>query len=183
MKLIVGLGNPGKEYRNTRHNVGFMIVDHYLNKVTWKEKFEGLYCEKIINDEKIVFLKPQTFMNLSGISVKKALDYYKLNIEDILIIQDDLDIELGHYKLKRNSSSGGHNGINSIISSLNTDSFLRLKIGISKTRLISTTDYVIGKFSSTEIEILNSLMDEFDDVITSFINNGIEKTIQIYNKK
>lgn len=183
MKLIVGLGNPGKEYRNTRHNVGFMVVDQYLNKVTWKEKFEGLYCEKIINDEKIVFLKPQTFMNLSGISVKKAVDYYKLNIEDILIIQDDLDIELGHYKLKRNSSSGGHNGINSIILSLNTDSFLRLKIGISKTRLISTTDYVIGKFSSTEIETLNSLMDEFDDVITSFINNGIEKTIQIYNKK
>ena len=112
MKLIVGLGNPGKEYKNTRHNVGFDVVDEYLKKHNQnvnKSKFEGMYSELIINGEKVIFLEPQKYMNLSGEVVRKYVDYFKINIEDILVIQDDLDQELGKIKLKQNSSSGGHN--------------------------------------------------------------------------
>ena len=117
MKLIVGLGNPGKEYKNTRHNVGFDVVDEYLKKHNQnvnKSKFEGMYSELIINGEKVIFLEPQKYMNLSGEVVRTYVDYFKINIEDILVIQDDLDQELGKIKLKQNSSSGGHNGIKNI---------------------------------------------------------------------
>ena len=111
MKLVVGLGNPGNEYKNTRHNVGYIVVDNYLGSVLWQKKFQGLIYKK----NNTIFLKPTTYMNLSGISVKKVIDYYKIPIDNILIIHDDLDLPLGKYKIKFNSSSGGHNGIKSLI--------------------------------------------------------------------
>ena len=99
MKLIIGLGNPGKDYQNTRHNVGFLILDNYLGNVDWKEKFNALYFEKRINNEKVIFVKPLTFMNLSGNAVVKYVNYYNVNIDDILVIQDDLDLPFSTYKL------------------------------------------------------------------------------------
>ena len=111
MKLVVGLGNPGKEYHNTRHNIGFNVVDYYLNKkkidLKWSKKFDGEYLITDINNEKVIFLKPTTFMNLSGISVRKIVDYYQISLDDILIISDDLDLNIGVFKLKANGSSGG----------------------------------------------------------------------------
>ena len=156
MKMIVGLGNPGDEYKNTRHNIGFMAIDNYVEKNNLKlsKKFNGLYC-KVLNSESFILLKPLSFMNLSGTVVRKFADYYKIKPEDILIIQDDLDLPLGKIKLKYKGSSGGHNGIKNIIENLNTEEFPRLKIGVSNNKNISTKDYVLGKFSKNEEQIIN----------------------------
>lgn len=184
MKLIVGLGNPGKEYINTRHNVGFMVLDYFLgNNLKWKEKFNGLYYESLISGEKVIFLKPLTFMNLSGEAVVKYKNYFNLDIEDILVIHDDMDIDLGKYKLKRNSSSGGHNGIKSIINFLNSNAFLRLKIGITHNKNIDTIDYVLGKFNEKEMDLLKINFNTYEEIIRSFVVNGIDKTMNIYNTK
>lgn len=183
MKLIVGLGNPGKEYEKTRHNIGFMCVDNFVDNSKWSEKFSGLLTEISYNGEKIIFLKPMTYMNESGYAVKKVMDYYNLDISDILIIFDDMDLEIGKLKIKVNSSSGGHNGIKSIISHLKTESFARVKIGISHNRNIDTKNYVLGKFSKAEMDILNPIIKKTKDIIESFVNNGIEKTMNIYNTK
>lgn len=183
MKLIIGLGNPGKDYQNTRHNVGFLILDNYLGNVDWKEKFNALYFEKRINSEKVVFVKPLTFMNLSGNAVVKYVNYYNVNIDDILVIQDDLDLPFSTYKLKKNSSAGGHNGIKSIINCLGSQDFLRLKIGVSINKSIDTKDYVLGRFSKEEKDKLDSLQKTFNEIIESFVIVGISKTMNIYNTK
>lgn len=183
MKLIIGLGNPGKDYQNTRHNVGFLILDNYLGNVDWKEKFNALYFEKRINNEKVIFVKPLTFMNLSGNAVVKYVNYYNVNIDDILVIQDDLDLPFSTYKLKKNSSAGGHNGIKSIINCLGSQDFLRLKIGVSNNKSIDTKDYVLGRFSKEEKDKLDSLQKTFNEIIESFVIVGISKTMNIYNTK
>lgn len=181
MKLIVGLGNPGKEYESTRHNVGFMVIDHYIENDAWQKKFDGLYQIVNIESEKVLFLKPTTFMNNSGISVVQASKYYDIEPEDILVIQDDMDIEFGKHKIKKDSSSGGHNGIKSIIAALNTDSFARLKIGISHDKNKDTINYVLGKFSKEEMNTLNENYKLYNEIIESFIHEGIEKTMNKYN--
>ena len=157
MKLIVGLGNPGKEYEKTRHNIGFNILDLYLKKYNLKldkEKFNGKYTKTKINEEEVIFLEPQTFMNASGDSVRKIMDFYKIKPEDILIIQDDLDMDIGKIKLKEKSSSGGHNGIKDIEEKLGTNDIKRLKVGISNNKMMDTKDYVLGKFSKEDVETL-----------------------------
>lgn len=177
MKLIVGLGNPGKTYDNTRHNIGFMILDNFINNENWKSKFDSLYIKK----DDVLFLKPQTYMNNSGFAVKKIVDFYKIKAEDILVIQDDLDLPFNTFKLKKNSSSGGHNGIKSIISCLNTDSFCRLKIGIAHDKNINTIDYVLSKFNSNDISKLSDKMNLYKEIIEYFIENDADKTISKYN--
>lgn len=183
MKLIVGLGNPDKEYDKTRHNVGFMVIDNYLGSVNWSNKFNALYCEKVINGEKIIFVKPLTYMNNSGIAVGEFVRYFNIDSKDILVIQDDLDLNVGDYKLKMHSSSGGHNGIKSIIASLGNQDFPRLKVGIGSVKKDEVIDYVLGKFSKSELEVLNELFNTFDKIINSFINEGIDKTMNVYNTK
>lgn len=173
MKLIVGLGNPGREYKNTRHNIGYMVLDNYLGKVEWKNKMESYFYSTEINGETVIFLKPITYMNLSGLAVSKVVNFYKIEIEDILIIQDDLDLPLGTYKIKKNSSSGGHNGIKSIISELNTQEFGRLKIGIGKNNNIPTDKYVLSKFTFEELKVINEHMEEYKEIIRDFIERGI----------
>lgn len=182
MKLIVGLGNPGTEYLYTRHNVGFMVVDNYLGDVLWKEKFSSFLYSTEIFSEQVIFLKPTTYMNLSGIAVKKVVDYYKIPIENILVIQDDIDMTLGIYKIKRNSSSGGHNGIKSIIQELGSDEFARLKIGISKSKDIPTDKYVLGKFSTNELEKLKDNEEVFGNIINKFIKYDVEEVMLEFNK-
>ena len=183
MKLIVGLGNPDKEYDKTRHNVGFMVIDNYLGSVNWSNKFNALYCEKVINGEKIIFVKPLTYMNNSGNAVGEFVRYFNIDNKDILVIQDDLDLNVGDYKLKMHSSSGGHNGITSIIASLGNQDFPRLKVGIGSVKKDEVIDYVLGKFSKSELEVLNELFNTFDKIINSFINEGIDKTMNVYNTK
>lgn len=184
MKLIVGLGNPGKEYENTRHNVGFEIIDKYLKKYNLdanKSKFDGLYVDTIIHDEKVIFLKPQKYMNLSGEVVKKYIDYFKINIDDMLIIHDDLDQELGKIKLKENSSSGGHNGIKDIEKNIGTKNYKRLKIGISNNKKIDTKDYVLGHFSKEDRKILNNSIDTCQNIIDDFFILNFDRLMGKYN--
>lgn len=182
MKMIVGLGNPGDEYKNTRHNIGFMAIDNYVEKNNLKlsKKFNGLYC-KVLNSESFILLKPLSFMNLSGTVVRKFADYYKIKPEDILIIQDDLDLPLGKIKLKYKGSSGGHNGIKNIIENLNTEEFPRLKIGVSNNKNISTKDYVLGKFSKNEEQIINSDIVLSEKIINDFLRVDFEKVMSKYN--
>jgi len=181
MKLIVGLGNPGKEYEKTRHNVGFMVIDNYCQNEKFQNKFNGLYVDKIINNEKVIFLKPLSYMNLSGDVVLQYTNYFKIDSQNVLVIRDDLDLEIGTAKIKFNSSSGGDNGIKSIINRLNTQEFAQFKIGISNNKLYDTKDYVLGKFSKRELDALNKIIEMSTNVIDSFINEGTEKTMCVYN--
>ena len=186
MKLIVGLGNPGKEYANTRHNIGYIIINKYLNKNGFsldKSKFNGIYTKVNINGEDVIFLEPETFMNLSGECVKKIMDFYKIDVNDILIIQDDLDLDFGKIKLKENSSSGGHNGIKNIELNLGTNSFKRLKIGISNNKLIDTKDYVLGKFNKEEKEILEKSYKKCLNIIDDFFKMNFNLLMGKYNKR
>ena len=186
MKLIVGLGNPGKEYENTRHNMGFLYLDYYAKKnniLLNKNKFEGLYGETIINDEKVIFLKPQKYINLSGEVVKKFVDYFKIDIKDILIICDDLDTPIGKYRIRSKGSSGGHNGLKNIELMLSTQNYTRLKIGISNNKEIDTKDYVLGKLNKDSINEIEKNYEIVNDIINDFSIIDIEKLMAKYNKK
>jgi len=182
MKLVVGLGNPEKKYENTRHNCGFRAIDYYASKnnLTFKNKYNGLYAENIVNNEKIILLKPQTYMNLSGTAVRKFVDFYNIDIKDILVIYDDVDFEIGKFKIKRGGSSGGHNGINNIIENLKTNDIQRVRIGISKTKeeLIS---YVLGNFSKEENEKLEKILPIISNIIDDFTIYDINKLMEKYN--
>ena len=186
MKLIVGLGNPGKEYENTRHNIGFIFLDYFaeVHKISIdKEKYNGLYVQTIINDEKVILLKPLSYMNLSGEVVKRFVDYFKIDINDILIINDDLDMTFGKIRLRPDGSSGGHNGLKNIALHLGTDKFKRLKVGISNDKSVDTKDYVLGKFSKEEKEIIEGLKEEINDILSDFITMDYDKLMCKYNKK
>ncbi len=182
MKLIVGLGNPGKEYDNTRHNVGFMIVDEYAynNSLSFKLKFNGLYSEFVLNNEKILLLKPQTYMNLSGDTVRDFKNYFNIESSDILVIYDDVNFELGKLKLKKNGSSGGHNGIKNILQNLKTEEIKRLKIGISKKQK-RLKNYVLGKFTIFEKKELQKVIIKSQNIIEDFCKIDFEKLMCKYN--
>ena len=183
MKLVVGIGNYGKEYECTRHNIGFMVLDYFPGNKKFVKKFNALCCEENINGEKVIFIKPLTYVNLSGDAVAKFANYYKIDSKDILIIQDDLDLSFLKYRLKYKSSAGGHNGMKSIISSLGTDMVPRLKIGIAHDRSIDTKDYVLGRISKANLEQFNEMSPVFKDIIVDFVNHDIEYCMQKYNKK
>lgn len=180
MKLVVGLGNPGKEYDNTRHNVGFGFLDYYLGNVNFKEKSKALYYEKDINGEKVIFLKPLTYMNESGLAVRIYMDYYKIDINDILVIYDDMDFDVGTYKIKKNGSAAGHNGIKSIISHLNSDNFKRVRIGISRNKY-DKVNYVLGKFSKEEVIKIQDVFNSLSSIIDDYVSMDFEKLMSKYN--
>lgn len=184
MKLIVGLGNPGNEYKNTRHNIGFICLDHYLisnNLDEMKEKFNGLYLKTTINQESVIFLKPLSYMNLSGTVVRKFVDYFQVSTEDILVIQDDIDMPIGKIKLKEKSSCGGHNGVRNIIDELKTENIKRIKIGISKKDNIEIKNYVLGKFTQDELAIINNLCNITDNIINDYLNHDFPYLMNKYN--
>ncbi len=184
MKLIVGLGNPGREYVNTRHNVGFMIIDNYCEKnnlLVNSNKFMGLYVQTMIKNEKVIFLKPQKYMNLSGEVVKDYINYFKIKIDDVLIINDDLDIQLGKYKLKSKGSSGGHNGLKNIGEQIGSYEFKRLKVGISNNKQVDTKNYVLGKFNNDEIQILKNVINISESIINDFIDIKFDLLMTKYN--
>lgn len=184
MKLIVGLGNPGREYDKTRHNVGFMVVDMIVSNLGLsfnKEKFDGMLAEVMINQEKIMFLKPQRYINLSGEVIKKYVDFYKINVDDILIISDDLDLEVGKMKLRKQGGSGGHNGLKNIELNLKTKNYKRLKIGISNNKMIDTKDYVLSKFSKTDQEKINQIIDKTPSIINDYLSMTFDNLMNKYN--
>ncbi len=179
MKLIVGLGNPGKEYEYSRHNVGFIILNNYFSDANWQKKDNYEYIEKIFNNEKVIFIKPLTYMNLSGLAVQKIVNFYKIPVENILIIHDDLDLPEKTVRFKFNSSAGGHNGIKSIINSLGTTRFSHLKVGIGRKEYSDQKDYVLSNLSKDEINFLQN--DKFIQMINTFIEQGITICMNRYN--
>lgn len=178
MKLIVGLGNPGEQYKNTRHNLGFIVLDNYLANKPLKKDFKSEYIK--IND--VFFQKPQTYMNDSGIAVSELMNYYKIKPEDVYVFYDDMDMEIGKIRIKNSGSSGGHNGIKSIISHCGTN-FVRIKIGIGhkKDKAIS---HVLGTFSTEDLKIIQDKFELFNSLINDIINDvSFEKLRNKYSGK
>ena len=177
MKLIIGLGNPGKKYENTRHNLGFLVIDKLAEKIEiddWKIKkeFNANIAQGNFNNEKITLAKPQTFMNNSGISVKSIVDYYKISNEEILIIHDDIDLELGEIRIQKDRGSAGHNGVQSIIDILGNKNFIRIRLGIKsidKKKIIETEKLVLQKFSKTEEKTIQETIKKAAGLITAAI--------------
>lgn len=161
MKLIVGLGNPGKEYERTRHNAGFMVIDKVAEKCSLsfnKTKFNALVAEGKVHGESVMLMKPQTYMNLSGNAVSEAVRFYKLDLSDLLIIHDDLDLPVGKIRIRESGSAGGQNGMKNIINLLGTQDIRRIRVGIDKNKLIPVPDYVLGKIPEEQ-------KDEFDQAV------------------
>lgn len=184
MKLIVGLGNPGREYEKTRHNMGFMAIDaiaQQYNVSFQKEKFGGLYTEIRLDGETYLLLKPQKYINLSGEVIKKYMDFYKIPIENLLVISDDLDMEFGRIRLKLKGSSGGHNGLKNIEMHLGTQNYHRIKIGISNRKEIDTKDYVLGKLNSEEQKKLKEVLEIMPKIFEDYRHLTFENLMNQYN--
>lgn len=172
MKLIAGLGNPGKKYDRTKHNTGFMAMDHYLEKNNLsldKDKFDGLWTKQKINGEDVIFLEPQTFMNDSGKSIAQVANFFKISPEDILVIHDDMDMPIGKIRIRANGKSGGHNGIKSIMACLGTNNFNRLKIGIRHPQKESVVSWVLSPFNDEQQKLMDKAFDVSEKVINDFI--------------
>ena len=187
MKLIVGLGNPGKQYEMTRHNVGFICLDALKEKYNLVFKLDSSFNAMValanIGGEKCVFVKPQTYMNLSGEAVGKILKYYKINLTDMLVIYDDMDISIGALRLREKGSAGGHNGIKNIIAHVGTQEFKRIRVGISSKANIDAKDYVLGRFGKEEQVILESIKVEVVNAVSEFISGKpFVITMGNYNK-
>ena len=176
MKLIVWLGNPGNEYTKTRHNVGFLFLDSL--QISWgfsnwhDSKFKGVISEWMQNSEKIILLKPTTFMNLSGESIASCMNFYKLTREDLILVFDDLDMEFGKVRFRSTGSAGGHNGIKSTIEHLGSANFARIKVGIGRDDRFSVSDWVLSKFSTAE---MTTLCDSIFSEITERLEEWLEK--------
>ena len=185
MKLVVGLGNPDNKYDNTRHNVGFMLLDYIFSKDSFSlnKKMNAMEFITNINGEKVVIIKPVTYMNLSGDAVSKYVNFYKLENSDVVVIQDDLDMELGKFKLMSSRGDGGHNGIKDIVLKTGSKNFLRVKIGIGKSSLMDTKDYVLGKFNGENKNIINNTFLCLRDIIDDYISMNRDSLVQKYNTK
>lgn len=187
MKCIIGLGNPGKKYDNTRHNAGFMVIDELLKRHQWKlnkTKFKGDYTIGQLETEKVMLIKPQTFMNLSGEAVRPLMDYYNIDLENILIIFDDLDLPVGKIRLRQKGGHGGHNGIRSIINHVGSKDFKRIRIGIGRPQTTSLTiiDYVLQSFPKSELEEVMQGVRKAADACEAWINKPFDEVMNEYNK-
>lgn len=185
MKLITGLGNIGDKYCFTRHNAGFMAVDKLAldNNLSFRQdgKLKCYITKFKYNNDDIIIIKPTTFMNLSGEAVRAVMDYYKINVEDILIVYDDIALDLGRIRFRANGSDGGHNGIKSIIKHLGTNKFDRLKIGIGPQPPIPSENYVLQNFPKDKLEMLKEILTTSEEAIKFYLENGIEKTQNKFN--
>ena len=186
MFLIIGLGNPENEYANTRHNMGFDTVNKLANQYRIeinKHKFKGIYGSGMIENEKVILLKPQTYMNLSGESVIEAIQFYKIDLENIIVIYDDMDVEPGKIKIRKKGGPGSHNGMKSVIQNLNSEEFTRIRVGIGTPEYKhDRIQYVIGKISSEEdIKTLNLGTDNAKDAVIEIIKNGVDSAMNKFN--
>ena len=185
MYLIIGLGNPEEEYSKTRHNMGFnainKIAEQYGIKVN-KSKFQGLYESAIIEGKKVMLIKPQTYMNLSGECIKQFVDFYKIPNEDILVIYDDMDIEPGKIKIRKKGGAGGHNGMKSIIKMLGTEEFARIRTGIGRPEHSGDDiNYVIGAIPEEEIPKLQEGVEKAKEAVIEILKNGIDSAMNKLN--
>ena len=188
MFLIVGLGNPTKQYEKTRHNIGFDVMDALADKynISISENKHKALCGKgVIEGMKVVLAKPQTYMNLSGESVAELVNYYKIDEEhELLVIYDDISLDVGQLRIRKKGSAGGHNGIKNIIANLGTDVFPRIKIGVGeKPKKYDLADYVLGHFSKEDRELMEEGYDRADHAVGMILNGEIEAAMNQYNRK
>ena len=176
MKIIFGLGNPGDEYKNTRHNMGFLFVDRVAseNNLTFKlnKNLKCFICDYTVNGEKVVLCKPVTYMNLSGMCVSKVINFYKATSEDILVVHDDLDLPVGKIRIRPNGSSGGQKGMQNIIEQVGTTEIKRVRIGISKGG--NTINHVLGNFTEDERALINIVLDKADEMVYCFVKTSFD---------
>lgn len=186
MKLIVGLGNPGKKYEKTLHNAGFLAVDALLSKYNLtldKEMFHGQYVKTKIRGEEVIVVKPQTFMNLSGECIGKMCRYFKIEPEDVFVMYDDMEIRFGQLRIRGNGSSGGHNGIKSLIQHLGTQTFPRIKIGVGRPKSEkSVISHVLAQFSAEQEKHLPIILEATVGAVEYFIDEDMKTAMNMYNK-
>ena len=185
MKLIIGLGNPGRKYKKTRHNVGFMFVDQLVKELRGKFTMSrALYCETAIiryREQNLIIIKPQTYMNLSGQSVLAVKNYYQIDIDDILIIYDDMELPSGKIRIRRSGSSGGHKGMKNVIYLLKTEEIKRIRIGIGKELAVDACNYVLSTFAKDEAETLKQTMSKAKEMIDCFLSENFDNFMGKYN--
>lgn len=188
MYMIVGLGNPTKDYKGTRHNVGFDAIDALGEKYKINvdsKKHKGIYGSGYIEGNKVVLIKPQTYMNLSGESVREFIDYYKVDPEtELIVIYDDIDLEVGQLRIRKKGSAGGHNGIKNIIAHLGTQNFNRIKVGVGeKPRGMDLADYVLGHFSKADRVMVDEALNHTVAAVELMVTKDVDVAMNIYNKK
>lgn len=188
--MVVGLGNPGLQYEFNRHNIGFRIIDNLAREIETEFKkvksYDSLISRGKINNHNLRLVKPQTYMNLSGKSVNKIVSYYRISFQDLLIVYDDLNLELGQIRIRKRGSAGGHKGVESIIQYLNSEDIPRLRIGIGKPSINSNFDYasyVLSNFDNNEKDKISEVIQLSTEAIKTIIEDGLEKAMRKYNKK
>ncbi|MFB9758755.1 MULTISPECIES: aminoacyl-tRNA hydrolase [Bacillaceae] len=185
MKLIAGLGNPGREYEATRHNIGFMVIDELSKR--WniplnQQKFKGIFGSGVVNGEKVILLKPLTYMNLSGESIRPLLDYYKIEVADFIVLYDDLDLPVGKLRLRTKGSAGGHNGIKSTIAHLGTQEFNRIRMGIDRPKHgMKVVDYVLGRFAAEEMSEVQHSIQKSADACEQWLSAPFLQVMNTFN--
>lgn len=186
MVIIVGLGNPGREYEHTRHNVGFCVVDALAEKYrisVTEKKHKALIGKGMIEGEKVILAKPQTYMNLSGESVRALLDYYKVEErEELIVIYDDISLDVGKLRVRKKGSAGGHNWIKSILAHVGHDEFARIKVGVGdKPKGYDLVDYVLGRFDAQERVKMEESIARAAEAVVSVLRDGADRTMNLYN--
>lgn len=187
MYLIIGLGNPGKEYDMTRHNIGFSVIDYIADKLkvnVKKLKFRALYAQAEIEGEKVVIIKPQTFMNLSGDSVIEFARFYKVAPKNIIVISDDVSLDVGRIRVRGKGSAGGHNGLKSIIYQLRSEEFVRVRLGVGeKHEGEDLANHVLGRFNKEQIPVMEDAIIKAQQAVFEVIKNGVDSAMNKYNSK
>ena len=184
MYIVVGLGYQGKEYENTRHNIGFMTLDKLSDKLKIdiiKNKHKALIGKDTVNGETIMLVKPQTFMNLSGESVVDILNFYKEEPEKVIVIVDDIDLPVGKIRIKRKGSAGTHNGLKSIVSCINSQDFIRVKVGVGKNKDVDLVNFVLGAFSKEEKEVIDESIERACEAVEMIVDGKINEAMNRYN--
>lgn len=185
MKIIIGLGNPGRQYEDTRHNAGFMVVDKFADKHgvdISKARFNALLGEVFVNGEKVILVKPMTYMNNSGQAVGEVLNFYKPDLEDIIVVVDDIEIELGMLRIRAKNGKGTHNGLKSIFAHLKTDDYAKMKLGVGKfKRDMDLADFVLARPSKEDNEIIDDLIDRAVDALDEFTASPIDIVMNKFN--
>ncbi len=184
MWLVAGLGNPGKRYESTRHNAGFLVIDELARRkgVELEEDEDSLSARYKIDRTDIILLKPLTYMNLSGTAVKRVLKRFDIPSENLIVVHDDIDMDTGKIRIKRSGSSGGHKGVESIISSTGSREFIRVKIGIGRDKEIPVEDYVLSKFKKEELPLIRDAVSRAADSVITIITEGIDKAMNKFNR-
>lgn len=184
MKILIGLGNPGEKYRRTRHNLGFMVIDKLAERLgveSYRRRFQSLLAEKNLDEERFLLVKPQTYVNKSGLAVKKILEHCPCSLDSIMVICDDLNLPLGRLRMRRKGSSGGHKGLESIIYELGSSEFPRLRIGIGPPPGAEARDYVLSPFLKGEEEELEGVLDRACQALVEWTGTGIEGCMKKFN--